>query len=115
EGPSVSDATLLPREVALDLMRWVAESHHVHIVDELAVDGIADHLRHLHTLIRQSADVTTAYSGALVDGIIDADERRALLAELEQDSAAKNALRRALLEDEASEQAAIARGRRRTA
>lgn len=114
EVPGISDIALMPREVALDLLRWVADHHGLDVVTRIETGVVGDHLVHLHTLIREGSDVTSAYSLALADGVIDALERRSILAELEEDIAARTALRQALLADERTEREACApRGVRR--
>jgi hypothetical protein len=106
EVPCAASIALMPRPVALDVLAWIGEAHHVHIVDELEAKDVGEHLSHLHTLIRETADATSAYAKALDDGVIDRAERRALLAELEQSISAQNALRRKLIADEESDVAA---------
>lgn len=102
ERPTIADVTLMPRPIAITLLRWAAEAHGVEVVDAIAVETVSDHLRHLYTCIREGADVTSTYASAIADGQIDATERRQLIAELEQDLSAKASLRRALLDDEAA-------------
>ncbi len=98
EVPGVPDIALMPQPVAVELLAWLGEHHRVHVVAEVRTETVGDHLGHLHAIVREGADVTSLYSKALADGVIDDAEADALLRELDESIAAETALRRTLLE-----------------
>jgi hypothetical protein len=92
ETPYVADLPQMPRAVAVELLRWAAESHGALVVDQLEAASSMDHMGHLHRVLKEGADVGVVYSAALADGIVDAVEGERVISELREDIAAKVAL-----------------------
>lgn len=84
ETPGFADIALMPRAVAMPLLRWAAEQHQALVVDQLEAASAADHMGHLHRLLKEGADVSIAYSAALSDGVVDPVERERLISELRE-------------------------------
>lgn len=102
EVPGASDIALMPRPVARDLIDWIGQHQHLHAVDRLNCTGVADHIAHLGTVIRECSDVQTEYASALSGGI-DADERRRIRKEIREAMAALGALDKQLEDEERKE------------
>lgn len=84
ETPGFADVILMPRAVAMPLLRWAAEHHGALVVDQLEAASALDHMGHLHRVLKESADVSVAYSSALADGVVDPVERERLISELRE-------------------------------
>lgn len=76
-GATITAADLLvaPREVAMALLREVAEPHHAQVVDELATEPRQEPLSALVLAINA---VETEYAAALADGVLSRAERMRL-------------------------------------
>lgn len=97
EVPGLSDIKLFPRELARLALTWLAEGHHVAIVDELApAETARDHLAEIQRLAAADADVVTSYAGALADGMRDASVRRELIKKLRRSIEIEHAILRRL-------------------
>lgn len=99
ETPGFADIVLMPRAVAMPLLRWAAEHHGALVVDELQAASPLDHMGHLHRVLKEGADVGVAYASALSDGVVDAVERERVITELREDIAAKRALLEMLVDE----------------
>lgn len=53
-------------------------------VDQLEASSPAEHMSHLHRLLKEGADVSIAYSAALSDGVVDPVEWERLISELRE-------------------------------
>lgn len=84
ETPYAADIAQMPRAVAMPLLRWAAEHHSAIVVDQLEASSPAEHMTHLHRVLKESADVSIAYAGALNDGVVDPVERERLISELRE-------------------------------
>lgn len=84
ETPYVADLPQMQRPVAMELLRWAADQHGALVVDQLEASSAADHMGHLHRLLKEGADVSIAYSAALADGVVDPVERERLISELRE-------------------------------
>lgn len=84
ETPYVADLPQMQRPVAMELLRWAADQHGALVVDQLEASSAADHMGHLHRLLKEGADVSIAYSAALSDGVVDPVERERLISELRE-------------------------------
>lgn len=84
ETPYVADLPQMQRPVAMELLRWAADQHGAIVVDQLEASSAADHMGHLHRLLKEGADVSIAYSAALSDGVVDPVERERLISELRE-------------------------------
>lgn len=84
ETPGFADVILMPRSVAMPLLRWAADHHAAIVVDQLEAAGAGDHMSHLHRVLKEGADVSVAYVAALSDGVVDAVERERLISELRE-------------------------------
>ena len=92
ETPYAADIAQMPRAVAMPLLRWVAEQHHALVVDHLEASSTGDHMSLLHRVLKESADVSIAYSAALADGVVDAVERERLISELRESIVAQRSV-----------------------
>lgn len=103
ELPSGAHIALMPRAVQVDLLQWLGAHAHVTIADDLAFDGdLSDHLKHLARLIEEMGAVTSTYAKALEDGVIEPQERRAMIEKLRASIAAQTALLRDFEGEEAA-------------
>ena len=92
ETPYVADLPQMQRGVAMELLRWAAEQHGALVVDQLEASSAADHMGHLHRVLKEGADVSIAYSAALSDGVVDPVERERLISELRESIRAQRAV-----------------------
>ena len=77
--PTVADLRQLPKDVALDLLRWAAEAHGLTVVP--ADDHHADLASpaELSETVQRASALSVAHATALADGKVDADEARSIL------------------------------------
>lgn len=99
ETPYVADLPQMQRGVAMELLRWAAEQHGALVVDQLDASSAADHMGHLHRLLKEGADVSIAYSAALSDGVVDPVERERLISELRESIEAQRSVLELLKSD----------------
>jgi hypothetical protein len=103
EVPGAADVAMFPVAVARDVMTWIGSHVHMTVSDDLAFDVVADHLAHLHTIIREGGDVVTSYSRIVASGHTPAPaDRRELIREIEESIRAQQALLNDLRADEAA-------------
>lgn len=99
-SPSAHDVRRMPVEVARPVLEWIASSHGLTVVEQVAPGAtVTNHLATLHRILKEGADVSTEYASAIADGVIDPGERMRLISELREDLAAKRALLKHLEED----------------
>lgn len=93
EVPGLPDLRLFPRALAERCFAWLAEGHHLTVVDELQpAETARDLLGEIHRIAASDADVTTTFLAALAnDGAVDAHERRELIAKLKRSIAVEQA------------------------
>lgn len=84
ETPYVADLPQMRRAVAMPLLQWAAAAHGALVVDQLEAASPMSHMGHLHRVLKESADVSVAYSSALADGVVDPVERERLINELRE-------------------------------
>ena len=88
QAPYVADVPQMPRPIAMALLSWAAEAHRATVVDEIEAGCDLDHMGHLHRILKEGADVSIAYSGALADGHITPAERERIISEIRESIAA---------------------------
>lgn len=74
--PSAADIALMPREVGLELQRWISAQTMTRVVDDLQVDRIEDDRHILSTIVGQMHGLQMAYLLALEDGHVSMPEAR---------------------------------------
>ncbi|MFW6087510.1 MAG: hypothetical protein ACODAG_09925 [Myxococcota bacterium] len=70
ESVTVADLALLPREVALDLLQWIASLHDAVVQDAPDIGAIDDDLEHLRQCLREVREVEDLMLGALTSGVL---------------------------------------------
>ena len=94
---SVADLDLAPREVAMHLVRYLADHLHADVSDRLEGEDLSDRLHALHRIIGATSAVPALFSRALADGAIDREERELLIEAIDTASAVLQGLRSHLM------------------
>lgn len=94
--PHAHDLRRFPKALARTILDWQAAPHGLTVVDRVEAGDAASHIGHLHRVLKESADVSIAYSGALADGLVTPPERDRIITELRESIAAERSLLAAL-------------------
>lgn len=92
--PTIAHLAIMPREVAVDMLRVLAGKFGVVLSEAPDFDDVADHAEHLHTVIKEFADVTTGYARRVATrGATSAADRRNLMRDIDEAVSAALALK----------------------
>lgn len=108
--PHVHDLRRMPTEVARRILDWCAEPHGLAVVERIPAASKLDHIGHLHRILKESADVSIALSGALADGVVTPAESQRVESELRESIAAQTATLEALIAERESRWPRVVRG-----